>query len=660
MSVTILATTVAEAALRVLVSAALAVVTTRLALALLGVRRGWAKALVAGAAGWLIGGLLALGLNGWDWGADGLVIQTLAIAVPATMTIAVGLDLVAPPGSLARPEAAGMLVAPRPLRAVRRRIDVIRRYRELLGLLRAQGFGPMLGAGGRAERAAEPAGVRLRRVLEEAGGVYVKLGQIGATRVDLLPPDVCAELAKLQSDAPTEPAEGIRAVIEAELGRPVEETFPTFDWEPLAAASIGQTHTAVLATGEAVVVKVQRPGIAEDMERDIAALALLAHFAERRTLLGRSLGTGDVLDQFARSLRAELDFTREARATADMRALTAADGGAGPTVRIPRVHAELCTARVLVQERLDGVTADRPGALTAAGLDRQALATALLRTLLRQILQFGFFHADPHPGNVVVLDDRSLGLIDFGAVGRLDPVQRAAVIDIVAGVVRQNVALIRSGIEAVAEVGDAPSADRLDRAIARVLTEGVEPGGAVSPDVLQSLVPMLGEFGIRLPGDLVLLSRALVTLDGTLGVLSPGLSVMSAALEVAGPGAAEPIVDPADAARAELEAAVVRLRHLPDHLDRTLALAARGDLRLRTVVAEDDARVLRTLVNRALLAAAGAAFVLASAVLLAAANDSPTAVGGASIFEILGYGGLLAGSVLLLRVVAQVARDGTS
>jgi ubiquinone biosynthesis protein len=173
-------------------------------------------------------------------------------------------------------------------------------------------------------------------------------------------------------------------------------------------------------------------------------------------------------------------------------------------------------------------------------------------------------------------------------------------------------------------------------------------------------VPMLGELGIRLPGDLLLLSRALVTLEGTLGVLSPGLSVMAAALEVAGPGASEPILDPGDATRAELAAAVVRLRHLPDRLDRTLALAARGDLRLRSVVAEDDARVLRTLVNRALLAAVGAAFLLPAAVLLAAAGDSPATVGGASIFEILGYGGLLAGSVLLLRVVAQVARDGTS
>jgi hypothetical protein len=138
------------------------------------------------------------------------------------------------------------------------------------------------------------------------------------------------------------------------------------------------------------------------------------------------------------------------------------------------------------------------------------------------------------------------------------------------------------------------------------------------------------------------------------------MSVMEAALEVAGPDAAEPVVDPADAARAELAAAVVRLRHMPDRLDRTLALAARGDLRFRTVVAEDESRVLRTLVNRALLTAAGAVFLVTAAVLLAASNGRPGAADGTDIFEILGYGGLLAGSVLLLRVVAQVARDGTT
>lgn len=654
----VLAASVGEVAARTLVAVAVAAATTVVSLRLLGVRRGWSAALVAGAVGWVAGGTLVLGLSGWDWGADGLLVQTFAVAVPTTMAVAVALDLLSSPGTLARAELAGLVVAPRPLRAIRRRIDVFRRYRELLGLLRDQGFGPLLGAGGKAERAAEPAGVRLRRVLEEAGGVYVKLGQIAATRVDLVPPDVAGELSKLQNRAPTEPVENIEAVLEAELGAPVSSVFASFDRAPLAAASIGQTHLARLQSGEPVVVKVQRPGIAEVMERDLAALALLARMAERRTAIGQSVRAADVLGQFARSLRAELDFLGEARAMADMAALT--DGGAG--VRIPRVFTDLSTRRVLVQERLEGTTvAD----LAAGDSDlspeaRRALADRLLRSALDQVLRLGFFHADPHPGNVFVLADGTLGLIDFGAVGRLDPLQQAAVVDIMAALARRDVALLRDGIERVADVGGAVSPERLERAIAGLMTEGLRPGAATPPALLADLVPLLAELGIHLPGDLVLLSRALVTLDGTLAVLSPGLSVVAAALELAGPAAEAPIVDPEDLVRDELLAALARARHLPDRLDRIMTLAARGDMRLRTVVDEDGSRVLRTLVNRALLAGIGAAFLVAAAVLLAAPDGSPAVAGETSLFHVLGFGGLFVGSVLLFRVVAAVARDGTT
>jgi ubiquinone biosynthesis protein len=660
------ATSAGEIAGRVVVAALLAVVTTRLSLRLLGIRRGWTAALTAGVAGWLVGGLLALALNDGDWGADGLVLQVLVISVPTTMAAAVGLDLLAAPGSLARPGQAGLVVAPRPLRAVRRRVDVIRRYRELLGLIRAQGFGPLLGAGGKAERQAEPVGVRLRRVLEQAGGVYVKLGQIAATRVDLLPPGVCDELATLQNRAPSEPPDGVRAVIEAELG-PVDEVFARFDWEPLAAASIGQTHTARLPTNEEVVVKVQRPGIAEVMERDLAALGLLARLAERRTALGRSLRSGEVLDQFAQSLRAELDFRGEGRSMVDMAALVAADQAAGdgdraggpPPVRVARVFPTLCTARVLVQERFDGFTVGDVDELAASDVDRGALASGLLRTVLRQVLTYGFFHADPHPGNVFVLRDGTLGLIDFGAVGRLDPIQRAAVVDMFGAMVRSDVPMLRDAIERVTDLGDAPSGDQLERTLARLVAESVRPGGQVSPTALQDLVPALAGLGITLPGDLVLLTRALVTLDGTIGVLAPGMSVVSAALEVAGPAAEAP-VDPEEMIRQELLTAALRLRHLPDRIDRLATLATRGDLRLRTVASEDERRLVRTLVDRALLAVVGAAMLLTSGLLLSAPEAGRARVGDTSLLDVLGYGGLLAGTVLVLRAVGAVARDGTT
>jgi ubiquinone biosynthesis protein len=660
----VLATSFVEVTVRVVVAAILAVVTTALSLRLLGVRRGWAKALGAGLAGWGLGGALALRLNHGDWGAEGLVVQTLAIAVPTTMAVAVTLDLLARPGALARPAEAGLLMAPRPLRDLRRRADVIRRYRELIRLLRAEGFGPWPAPAGVEAREAEPVGVRIRRVLEGAGGVYVKLGQIASTRVDLLPPEVCGELAKLANRVPPEPAERIREVIEAELGRPVEDAFAEFDWEPLAAASIGQTHPARLASGEAVVVKVQRPDIARVMERDLAALALVANVAEQRTALGRNVRSGEVLAQFAASLREELDFRREARAMTEMAALIAADPTPGG-VRVPAVHAELCTARVLVQERFEGFTLSDADALAATGADREALARSLMAATMAQVMRYGLFHADPHPGNIFVLSTETgagaLGLIDFGAVGRLDPLQRAAVVDMLAGLVRWDIPLIRDAIERMAETRAAVSADRLERAIARLLTDDIGPGGEVGAGVLQDLVPLLGEFGITLPGDLVLLSRALVTLDGTLGVVQPGLSIIAAAMEAAGPEA-RPVVDPSQMVRDELTAAAFRLRRLPDRVDRITALAARGDLRLRTVVSEDDDRVVRTLANRALLVATGAAFLVASAVLLAGGGGagSDATVGGASLSEILGYGGLLAGTVLLLRVVAAVARDGTT
>jgi ubiquinone biosynthesis protein len=660
------ATSAGEIAGRVVVAALLAVVTTRLSLRLLGVRRGWTAALAAGVTGWLVGGLLALALNDGDWGADGLVLQTLVISVPTTMAVAVGLDLLAPPGSLARPGQAGLVVAPRPLRAVRRRVDVVRRYRELLGLIRAQGFGPLLGAGGKAERQAEAVGVRLRRVLEQAGGVYVKIGQIAATRVDLLPPGVCDELATLQNRAPSEPPDGVRAVIEAELG-PLDEVFARFDWEPLAAASIGQTHTARLPSGEEVVVKVQRPGIAEVMERDLAALGLLARLAERRTALGRSLRSGEVLDQFARSLRAELDFRGEVRSMVDMAALVAADQVAGdgdrasgpPPVRVARVFPALCTARVLVQERFDGFTVGDVEELAASDVDRGALASGLLRTMLRQVLTYGFFHADPHPGNVFVLRDGTLGLIDFGAVGRLDPIQRAAVVDMFGAMVRSDVPMLRDAIERVTDLDDAPSGDQLERTLARLVAESVRPGGQVSPRALQDLVPALAGLGITLPGDLVLLTRALVTLDGTIGVLAPGMSVVSAALDVAGPAAVAPL-DPEEMVRQELLTAALRLRHLPDRIDRLTTLATRGDLRLRTVASEDERRLVRTLVDRALLAVVGAAMLVTSGLLLSAPEAGRARVGGTSLLDVLGYGGLLAGTVLVLRAVGAVARDGTT
>jgi ubiquinone biosynthesis protein len=270
------------------------------------------------------------------------------------------------------------------------------------------------------------------------------------------------------------------------------------------------------------------------------------------------------------------------------------------------------------------------------------------------------FHADPHPGNVFILADGTLGLIDFGAVGRLDPIQQSAVVDVLLALVRRDVSLLREGIEQIVAIGESTSTDELERALARLMAEHVRPGGTIDPDVMQELVVVLADFGMRLPADIVLLARALVTVDGTLRVLAPGTSLITAALDIVGSSAPSPVGDPADLVREELLSMLPHLRRLPARVDRLLGAAGRGELRIRTVTDEDSRRILRTLINRALLGGLGAAVLAVSAVLLVARDPGPAIGEDTGLFEVFGYGGLLVGIVLVLRVVAAVARDGTT
>jgi ubiquinone biosynthesis protein len=213
----------------------------------------------------------------------------------------------------------------------------------------------------------------------------------------------------------------------------VAEVFASLDPEPIAAASIAQAYRGRLRGGEAVVVKVQRPGIAEAVDRDLLVLAELARVAETRTAWGADYRVTDLAAEFADRLREELDFRLEARNATEIAALTDGD-----RVHVPVVHSELSTARILVMEWLDGVSVREVERIDALGLDRARLAETLLRSSLRQMLVDGRFHADPHPGNVLVLADGRLGLIDFGATGRLDPLQQASMREMLVAVQQRD------------------------------------------------------------------------------------------------------------------------------------------------------------------------------------------------------------------------------
>ena len=276
-------------------------------------------------------------------------------------------------------------------------------------------------------------------------------------------------------------------------------------------------------------------------------------------------------------------------------------------------------------------------------------------------MRLGYFHADPHPGNVFALDDGNLGLIDFGAVGRLGPIEQRAIVDMFIAISTRDVSVLREGVVQLTGGTEIASEDELERALGRLMAEHVRVGGGtIDPAVMQELVATLSRLGLHLPTDVVLLSRALVTVDGTMRRLCPTMTLMSEMVELMQPSARSPVIDRSALLKDELLATLPHLRRLPERVDRLLTLAGRGELRVRSIADEDGRRIVRTLVNRALLATIGAALLAVSAVLLVAADDGPAVSEDAGLYEIFGYGGLLGGTVLVLRVVGAVARDGTT
>ena len=627
---------------------------------LLGVSRSWAATLMAGVAGWLAALALSLAIASGDTGAPGFTRNLWVFAAVFTMSAAVWTELLAKPGALARAQR-GLVSVPHPLRAVRRSSRRLSRYAQITGIAVRYGFGPLLGLGQPAgeEAAAPPAAPaarRLRQALEECGGMFVKLGQVLSTRADLLPAGVVAELSRLQDQVAPAPPEAVRALLEAELGRPVEEVFAELDPEPIAAASIAQAYRGRLRDGEAVVVKVQRPGIAEGVDRDLLVLAELARVAETRTAWGADYHVTDLAGEFADRLREELDFRLEARNATEIAALTEDD-----KVHVPVVHTELSTARILVMEWLDGVSVREVERIDALGLDRARLAETLLRSSLRQMLVDGRFHADPHPGNVLVLADGRLGLIDFGATGRLDPLQQASMREMLVAVQQRDAGLLRSAVLEVATLHRHFDDDQLERALARFMARHLAAGAAPSAAMFNDLLQLFFAFGINLPPEFSTFFRALVTLEGTLTTLSPGYLVIEAAEQIAAewaraslaPGSLEEL------ARRELGSLALLLRRTPRQLDRIATIVQRGDLqaRVRLFADAEDVRTVTRLLNRVVLAGLGGLVGVLSVMLLGT-QGGPPFTGDTSLFQFFGYFGLFCATVLILRVIVAILRDG--
>ncbi|HZA04229.1 MAG TPA: AarF/UbiB family protein, partial [Propionibacteriaceae bacterium] len=304
------------------------------------------------------------------------------------------------------------------------------RYRQIAEVLTRHGLGFLVGVTGLArwipirhgahgqERRRQPYSTpeHLRRALEELGPTFIKLGQLLSTRSDIVPASYLNELARLQDRAPAIPLPTVESLIEQELGAPPDDIFARFEAVPLACASIGQAHLATLEDGTEVVVKVRRPNIHAIVETDLDILQNLANQANRRWAVAANYNLPGLVAEFSVSLRRELDYMTEGR-NAERFAENFADSS---DVHIPRVFWATTTSRVLTLERIRGIKVNDIDGLVQARVNRRTLATKAARVAVRMVFEHGFFHADPHPGNLFIEPDGRIGLIDFGMVGEID------------------------------------------------------------------------------------------------------------------------------------------------------------------------------------------------------------------------------------------------
>lgn len=422
---------------------------------------------------------------------------------------------------------------------------------------------------------------RVRMTLEELGPTFIKFGQVMSTRPDLVPAGLILELEKLQERVPPFPAEEARRILEHELGAPVEKLFAEFDPQPLAAGSLGQVHRARHFDGRPLAVKIRRPNVVREVERDLSLMAELAILLERHLPEAEIFDPVGLVAQFARSIRREINFNREARTMDEFRRLFRGD----ETLYIPAVVWDLTTEAVVTMEFMEGLRVNDHKALRAAGLYPELVAVNGAQIFIKMVFEFGLFHGDPHPGNMKILPSGVIGLIDFGMVGRLEEEKREQLIDLLVSVTRGDV---RGCVEQVLIVGKPfrPVDRPLLQSDVRDFVEGFYGLPLENIDIgrlLTDFVAILSNHGIRYPAELMLLIRAIITLEGVCRELDPAFNL---APHLA-PRMEELVRDRYNPQRiasrliSETRLMFHTLHDLPIHVGKTIEKLSRDDLRIQ-------------------------------------------------------------------------------
>jgi len=417
-----------------------------------------------------------------------------------------------------------------------------KRYKEILTVLVKYGFGDLVDAlkikekieigiekisgkqPERMETLSRPA--RVRMTLQELGPTFVKLGQILSTRPDLIPLEYVQELSKLQDDVPSFPYDDVREIVKSETGRFPEEIFGSFDKTPLAAASLGQVHKAILKdTEEAVAIKVQRPNIQQTIEVDLEIMFHLASLMERHVAEMEILHPTKVADEFAHSIEDELDYTVEASHIEHFARQFLDD----EAIYVPKVYRDFTTKRILVMEFIDGIKASDLDRLKKDGYDLKEIASRGADSILKQISVYGFYHADPHPGNIFILPNNVICFIDLGMMGRIGQQEREDFTDFVGLLINKDENKI---VDALLKLTNS-SMDPNRRELQRDLMEFIDEYAYLPlkkleiAKMLQSVLEILTKQGMSLKPDLFLMVKALSTAEGLGRSLDPEFEIMN-------------------------------------------------------------------------------------------------------------------------------------
>jgi ubiquinone biosynthesis protein len=515
----------------------------------------------------------------------------------------------------------------------------LKRYRQIAEVLVRHGLGSLVGVFGLQRFVPFARGVQssphrsssshtpehLREALEELGATFIKLGQILSTRADLLPSAYQGELARLQDQVAPVPGDVIEEVVQTALGRPLQEVFASFDHKPLAAASIGQVHAATLRSGVEVVVKVRRPGVVECIEEDLEIMQSLAAAANRRWALAQQYDLPSLVQEFAATLRSELDYLREGRNAERF----AANFAGNPSLHIPKVFWETTTEQVLTLERIRGIKISDLAALETAGIARPALAERATRVLLKMVFEDGFYHADPHPGNFFIESDGRIGLIDYGMVGTVSGETREQLIDLLLAITSQQSERL---VETLLRLGI--TRQRIDRAQLRLDMERVLGKYYERPLGEFTLGPFLSDFfaivrrhHLRLPPELALLCKTMVMDEGLGTQLDPSFNLARLLAPYAqrllmqryNPFFWLPHIGQVSRDAAQLG------RELPQQLRRIMGDLERGDLEIgmHPTAFEPLLNRIERLVNRLVLGVIASAFIVGLAILTLASFVRP-------------------------------------